>query len=94
MYPKQNGLSFDIEYYCNQHINLVKRLLGDAVKGISVEQGIELPGVPAKYVAIGHVLFDSPEAAESALRHLPALQQDIPNYTTIRPILQVSEVKL
>jgi uncharacterized protein (TIGR02118 family) len=39
-YPNRKGARFDIEYYCNRHMPLVKRLVGAALKGVSVEHGI------------------------------------------------------
>jgi uncharacterized protein (TIGR02118 family) len=44
---------------------------------------------------MGHLLFDSVEAFQSALAaHGPTLLADIPNYTNTQPAFQVSEVKL
>jgi uncharacterized protein (TIGR02118 family) len=74
---------------------LVRQLLPARVKGISVDQGIGLPGSPAPYLAVGHLLFDSMEDLQAALdTHGPALMADIPNYTNSRPAIQVSEVKM
>jgi uncharacterized protein (TIGR02118 family) len=73
---------------------LVRELLGDAVKGISVDHGVHGPDGPPRYLAIGHVLFQSLEDFAAMNQHLPALRADIKNYTTLRPILQISEVKL
>ena len=95
MYPNHEGASFDMAYYCNTHMALVRRLLGAAVKGVSVDQGIGAPEKPAPYLAIGYLLFDSLEAFQSALAsHGAALMEDIPNYTNSQPTIQVSEVKL
>jgi uncharacterized protein (TIGR02118 family) len=96
-YPNTKGHTFNMDYYCDQHISLVRRLLGSALKGSAVEQGLggATPGSPATYVAMGHLLFDSAEAFQQAFgRHAEAIMGDIPNYTTIEPIIQISEVKL
>jgi len=37
----RNGATFDMDYYCNRHIMLVRQLLGDAVKGLEVDQGVD-----------------------------------------------------
>jgi uncharacterized protein (TIGR02118 family) len=44
---------------------------------------------------MGHLLFDSLAAFQTAFaEHGAKFMADIPNYTTIEPIIQVSEVKL
>jgi len=96
-YPNKKGNRFDMAYYCDRHIPLVRRLLGPALKGAAVEQGLggAPPGSPATYVAMGHLLFDSADAFQRAFGpHVEAIMGDIPNYTNIEPIIQVSEIKL
>jgi uncharacterized protein (TIGR02118 family) len=42
---------------------------------------------------MGHLYFDSPAAfAESFGPHAPTILGDIPNYTDIQPLVQISEV--
>jgi len=97
MYPNHEGTKFDMTYYINRHIPMVRQLLGSALRGVSVEQGIsgEEPGSPAPYVAMGHLLFDSVEAFQTSFGpHAQAIMEDIPNYTNSEPIVQISEVKL
>jgi uncharacterized protein (TIGR02118 family) len=40
LYPSGAGKTFDTAYYCNKHIPMVRQLLGAALKGVGVEQGI------------------------------------------------------
>ncbi len=97
MYPNHEGTKFDMTYYINRHIPMARQLLGSALRGVSVEQGIsgEEPGSPAPYVAMGHLLFDSVEAFQTSFGpHAQAIMEDIPNYTNSEPIVQISEVKL
>jgi uncharacterized protein (TIGR02118 family) len=97
MYPSGDGQTFDMAYYCDKHIPMVRRLLGTALKGVAVEQGIAggEPGTPAPYLAIGHLSFDSLEAFMSAFMPVAdALQGDIPNYSNSRPTIQISDVKM
>jgi len=97
LYPNHEGSTFDMAYYCNTHIPLVRRLLGPALKGVAVEQGIGgiAPGSPAPYLAMGHLLFESLEAFQKAFEpNAQALLADIPNYTNAQPLIQISEVKL
>ena len=47
------------------------------------------------FIAMGHLLFDSAEAFQAAFApHAATIMADIPNYTAIQPVIQISEVKL
>ena len=97
LYPNTSGSHFDIRYHCDTHIPLVRRLLRPALKGVAVEHGIAgaTPGSPAPYLAIGQLEFDSVEAYQSAFGpHSQEIMSDIPNYTNIQPVIQISEIKL
>jgi uncharacterized protein (TIGR02118 family) len=96
-YPNEEGKKFDMDYYLNNHMPMVQEKLGAALKGGAVDQGLSGggPGSPATYVAMGHLLFDSVEAFQRAWEpHAKAITKDIPNYTDIPPVLQISEVKM
>ncbi len=97
LYPNEEGKKFDMDYYCNSHIPMVQEKLGSALKGGAVEQGLGgmEPGSPATYVAMGHLLFDSVEAFQSAFGpHAETIMADVPNFTDIQPVFQISEVKI
>jgi uncharacterized protein (TIGR02118 family) len=97
LYPNEEGKKFDMDYYCNSHIPMVQEKLGAALKGGAVEQGLGgiEPGSPATYVAMGHLLFDSVEAFQSTFEpHAETIMADVPNYTDIQPVFQISEVKI
>ena len=97
LYPDGAGKKFDIDYYCNRHIPMVREKLGAAVKGAAVEHGLSggAPGSRPAYVAMGHLYFDSVEAFQAVFGpHAPAIMADIPNYTDIEPVIQLSEVKI
>jgi uncharacterized protein (TIGR02118 family) len=96
-YPNTEGSRFDFDYYLNQHMPMTVEKLSPALKRVSVEQGLggAAPGVSAEFVAICHLYFDSVEAFQTAFGpHAATLQGDIPNYTDVRPVLQISDVKL
>jgi uncharacterized protein (TIGR02118 family) len=96
-YPTQNGSQFDMDYYCKSHMPMVQQKLGAACKGVAVEHGLSAatPGSRPAFVAMGHLYFDTAEAFETAFGpHAQEIMADIPNYTDIRPTIQVSEVKL
>jgi uncharacterized protein (TIGR02118 family) len=97
LYPAGAGKAFDMDYYCKSHMPMVQQKLGAACKSIAVEQGLggAAPGSPPTYAAMGHLYFDSVDAFQASFApHAQAIMADIPNYTDIRPIIQVSEVKL
>jgi len=96
-YPNNEGAKFDIDYYCNKHIPMVRQKLGAACKNAAVEQGIAgaTPGSRPAFIALGHLYFDSVEAFQTAFGpHAEAIMADIPNYTDIQPTLQISDVKI
>jgi len=39
LYPNGADKTFNMDYYCNTHVPMVASLLGDAVKGATVEKG-------------------------------------------------------
>lgn len=97
MYPYAEGKGFDMKYYCEKHMPMVKQKLGSACKSIAVEQGIagRTPGAPPTYVAMGHIYCESVEAFAAAFGpHVAEFMADLPNYTAIQPIFQISEVKI
>lgn len=97
MYPGGAGNTFDLAYYCDKHIPMARRLLGAALKDVSVDAGIAggENGAPAPYIAIGYLMFDSLDAFLKAFTPVAGeLQGDIPKYTNSKPIIQISEVKI
>jgi uncharacterized protein (TIGR02118 family) len=97
LYPNQDGAKFDMSYYLSSHIPMVKRVLGPALKGCVVEQGLGggAPGTPADFAVMCHLRFDSVESFQTAFGpHAAAIQNDVKNYSSVAPILQISDVKL
>ncbi|QBQ99065.1 MULTISPECIES: EthD family reductase [Paraburkholderia] len=98
LYPAGDGTHrFDIDYYINRHLPMVMQKFGAACKGLSAEQGIAggMPGTPPAYAAMCHFTFDSVDDFQAAMMpHAKDIMSDVPNYTDITPILQVSEVKI
>ena len=95
-YPWSERAEFDMKYYLATHMPMVEARLGSACKGINVEQGIAggSPGAPPSFIAIGHILAESPEAFQAAITpHAKEIMGDIPNFTKIQPTIQISEVK-
>ena len=95
MYPNKDGARFDHDYYKNKHMPLVKARMGDACKYYTVDKGLAggAPGAPATYVGMCHIFADSVEAFQKGFGpHMKEIRGDIPNYTDIAPVMQISEV--
>lgn len=96
LYPSRPGSRFDVDYYLTVHMPMAARLLGTAVKDTSVEIGIGggAPNEPAPYAAIAGFTCDSVEAFTAAFTPVAGqLRGDIPNYTDIAPVIQISEIR-
>ena len=95
MYPNGEGKTFNYDYYMGEHIPMVMRLIGDAMKGASAQKGLGggEPGSSAPYLCLSTMYFDSIEAFQNAFG--PVADQilgDVPNYTNSQPEMQISEV--
>jgi uncharacterized protein (TIGR02118 family) len=96
LYSNNEGSKFDMSYYCDKHIPMVRENLGKMCKGVAVEQGVSgaTPGSRPAFIAMGHLYFDSAAHFQTAFGpHAAAIMADIPNYTDIQPTIQISEVK-
>ena len=96
-YPNGRDAKFDMEYYCARHIPLVQRLCGAALKSAAVEGGVAgaTPGSAPSFLAMGHLLFESVEAFEHSFGpHASQIVADVPNYTNVQPVIQVSQVMM
>jgi uncharacterized protein (TIGR02118 family) len=97
LYPNTDGAKFDMNYYLTSHIPMVKRVLAGALKGCVVEQGLggAAPGTKADFSVLCHLRFDSVEAFQTAFGPVAAqIQNDVANYSSVAPIIQLSDVKL
>jgi uncharacterized protein (TIGR02118 family) len=95
MYPNTPGARFDHSYYRDKHMPLVQRLMGESCKRYTIDKGLAggTPGSSATYVAMCHLYCDSVEAFQAGFGpHMNQIMADIPNYTDLSPVLQISEV--
>jgi len=86
-YPKGEGTTFAHKYYAATHSPLCNSTFTPAKT--EVEKGIDGPSVAGVTF-----YFDSMEAMQGALGspQMADVMADIPNYTNIAPVMQVSEV--
>lgn len=95
MYPNTAGARFDHTYYRDKHMPLVKSLMGDACRYYTVDKGLAggAPGTPPTYIGMCHIFSDSVEIFQKGFGpHTAEIMADIPKYTDLSPILQISEV--
>ncbi|WP_242086453.1 EthD family reductase [Aestuariivivens sediminis] len=95
LYPGKAGSTFDMDYYCHQHVPMVGGLLGDALLGATIEKGLSggAPDSAAPYVAMGNIYFESIESFQNSFgAHADKIMGDLPNFTNIEPVVQISEV--
>ena len=87
LYPAAEGATFDHDYYANSHVPLAVKTWG--LDGAQIDKGLDGP-----YVAAVHFIFDSQEAMGAALGSpgTAEVMADVPNYTTITPVTQTSEI--
>jgi uncharacterized protein (TIGR02118 family) len=86
-YPTTEGATFDHDYYRDRHVPLAVKTWG--LDGAEIDRGLDGP-----YVAAVHFRFESQEALRAAMgaEGTPAVLADVPNYTTITPVMQTSEI--
>jgi uncharacterized protein (TIGR02118 family) len=91
MYPRAQDATFDFEYYSTVHVPMCLSFWGiDAdSNNCEMERGIDGP-----FLASASVRFESREALDAAIGSPggEALAEDIPNYTNVKPISQISEI--
>ena len=95
LYPNAEGKTFDMDYYSNKHMPMVAELLGDSLKHLEIDKGIagRGPEESIPYLAIGYLYFDKLSAYQNSFGpHAEKIVGDIPNYTNIQPVVQISEV--
>ena len=63
LYPNQEGKKFDMKYYCEKHMPMVRDTLGAACKGIAVEQGL---GGPTPGARAAHPNLSAPVRRHSS----------------------------
>jgi len=95
LYPKKPGSHFDSNHYMKVHMPMATELLTPALVAVSVEIGVSgaTPEQSPAFWAICGFTCESVQAfTEAFLPHAAKLQGDIPNYTDIEPIIQISQL--
>jgi uncharacterized protein (TIGR02118 family) len=98
LYPKKSDSTFDMDYYLNKHVPMVVSRLTPTglVKG-EIDEGMGgfPPGQPAPYAVVGYLTFERMEDFQLGFaRHGAEIMGDVPNFTNIQPVVQISRVAL
>jgi uncharacterized protein (TIGR02118 family) len=97
LYRNTDAIKFNMNYYLDTHMPLVKKLLGSALKDALVQQGTGggAPGSAPEFAVITVLRFESMAAFQAAfMPHADVIMADIVNFTNQPPSLQFNEVRL
>ena len=95
MYPYGADKKFDMDYYIEKHRPMVReKLEPHGLVKLEIDKGITagLEGGSPIYLYVGYLYFNSMEDYQKCLPYAPELFGDVPNFTDIEPIMQVSEM--
>lgn len=95
LYPNGEGKTFDMEYYSKKHMPMLAELFGETMKKLEIDEGVSgrTSNDPIPYLAIGYMYFESIAVYQDSFGpHAEKILGDIPNYTNIQPIVQISKV--
>jgi uncharacterized protein (TIGR02118 family) len=95
MYPYKSAARFDHAYYRDKHMPLVQNLMGASCLFYTVDKGLAggAPGEPPTYIGMCHIYSDSVESFQAGFGpNAERILADIPNYTDLSPVVQISEV--
>ncbi len=95
LYPNEEGKHFDMDYYSTKHMPMVAALFGDKLKDYAIDKGLfgRTPNDAVTYLAIGYFYFEQlSDYTEAFGPNAEKIRGDIPNYTNIQPIVQISQV--
>lgn len=93
LYPAAESARFDHAYYAATHMPMAGKLLKPVRYEVDRGLGGGAPGAPAPYVAGCHFWYANLADFQAAFgAAAAALMADIPNYTDIKPVIQISEI--
>jgi uncharacterized protein (TIGR02118 family) len=89
LYPVGSDDTFDMDYYMSSHVPLVQRLLEPM--GMRQTRVMKADS-DAAFPVVAELDFDDLDSLNAALAaHGPETQADIPNFTNVTPVIQISE---
>ena len=94
MYPNEPGSRFDQDYYLQKHVPLVReRWSPMGLEALRLVRGVAAgDGSPAPYQVIALLSFRSLQDFQKAAEaHVQEILGDIPNFTSVQPVIQINE---
>lgn len=86
-YPAGENTTFDHHYFQATHVPLAVSTWN--LEGAEIDKGVDGP-----HVAGVHFVFESLDQMQAAMaaEGTAAVLGDVPNYTNVQPVIQVSEI--
>jgi uncharacterized protein (TIGR02118 family) len=94
LYPNSDDVRFDFEYYKNHHMPLIMRLYTTSIAKFELRKGLPGPdGSKPPYVATVNIWIADQEAfAKNGEQHGQTLIDDVPNFSSVMPVVQADEI--
>lgn len=93
LFPNRPGAEFDLSYYVEIHMPMLRRLLGERCRRVAAQRALPACVGPSAFVAVGQLEFDSIDDFERAFAdNAPRIAGDRSNFTNIEPIVQIGEI--
>jgi uncharacterized protein (TIGR02118 family) len=94
-YPYKKDSHFDMDYYCNKHLGIVKRYFGDTCKGMLVLKGDNEEDMEPRFSCTCHLFFNTEKEFLEIMEKANAeLMADVKNYTDIEPFTEINEISM
>ena len=95
-YSNEQDKKFDWGYYTNTHLPLLHEHLDSrGLVRLEMDKGISAPDPtePPPFIAVAHLFSNTVAEVHDAFKAVGRpVMGDIPNYTDIKPVIQISEV--
>jgi uncharacterized protein (TIGR02118 family) len=95
LYPAGEGITFDADYYRDNHLATIMRLYGKSISRFELRRVVPAPaGAPAvPYSAAINIWIANLDAfAAGNAQHGPTLVADVPHFTNSQPIIQYDKI--
>jgi uncharacterized protein (TIGR02118 family) len=92
-YPITKDTNFDIDYYIEKHLAIIKENWTDQIQTMIVTKGLSGgKDIPSPYYAIATIVFADKDKMREAMKKGGPVFNDIGNYYNISPITMIGEV--
>lgn len=94
LYNNGDDITFDFDYYRDNHLTMIMRLFGNSIKRFELRKPVSMEGAPpSAFVAAVNIWVNDNAAFDAGnAEHGPTMVADIPNYTNATAVIQNDEV--